>query len=51
MKEHSIRDAIDSMAAVFNISDEEKQEWLPSGSARVLITGSDGRCLFKRRTA
>lgn len=35
-KEHSIRDAIDSMAAVFNISDEEKQEWLPSGSARVL---------------
>lgn len=35
-KEHSVREAIESMAKLFNVSDEERQELLPSGSARLL---------------
>jgi restriction system protein len=34
-KEHSLREAIISLADIFNLSDEEKKELLPSGQQAV----------------
>ena len=41
-KEHHIRDAINSLAAQFGLTDEERKELLASGLTAFSTTESDG---------